>query len=352
MTDPVPRLTERRLTALRLAVAHPRGSIDARSVSKADEIALETLGYADSIDDCGHVQGAPDPDHIHRGHPHYFRITGKGRAACATAGTIAEGESKTMFRTGKNHPADATAPGAPDTASTETDLGLAQLRDLAELQREADRLLVATSHRTAYEELVARHDYLKEHGTNLREFAAVRRELAPYTEGRRPVPPPVDPAELITYHRRRIAVFGPLAEAGVEGAAESLAAAEAELAAACPFCRIAAGAAPAVMVREWDDAFAIRPRSGGVNEGHVLVIPRRHVADAVEDPTVSGATMTRACELGAELDCDLNLITSVGEYATQTVFHLHIHLVPRTAGDGLPLPWTPQHTGHRDGGHQ
>jgi diadenosine tetraphosphate (Ap4A) HIT family hydrolase len=112
----------------------------------------------------------------------------------------------------------------------------------------------------------------------------------------------------------------------------------------CVFCQIVAGTAPATVVREWDDALAIKPR-GGVNAGHTLVIPRRHVDNAVVDPAVTALTMARAAELGADLGCDLNVITSVGEQATQTVFHLHIHLVPRTAGDNLPLPWTPQQTG-------
>ncbi|WP_405506392.1 HIT family protein [Streptomyces cyaneofuscatus] len=109
----------------------------------------------------------------------------------------------------------------------------------------------------------------------------------------------------------------------------------------CVFCAIAAGEAPATVVHEWPDALAIRPR-GGVNDGHVLVIPRTHVANAIEDPAVTGATMTRAAELAAEAGTDLNLITSVGAAATQTVHHLHIHIVPRAHGDGLPLPWTPQ----------
>ncbi|MFE2693618.1 RapZ C-terminal domain-containing protein [Streptomyces mirabilis] len=109
----------------------------------------------------------------------------------------------------------------------------------------------------------------------------------------------------------------------------------------CVFCRIVAGEEPATIVREWDNTLAIKPR-GGVNAGHVLVIPRRHVNNAVVDPAVTGATAIRAAELGAELGCDLNIITSVGATATQTQLHLHFHLVPREAGDGLPLPWTPQ----------
>jgi histidine triad (HIT) family protein len=111
----------------------------------------------------------------------------------------------------------------------------------------------------------------------------------------------------------------------------------------CPFCAIAAGHAPAVIVREWIDALAIRPRSGGVNAGHLLVLPRAHVENAGVDPAVTAAVMYRAAELVAEHP-SLNLITSKGAAATQTVPHLHVHLVPRKEGDGLLLPWTPQQT--------
>ncbi|MDI3406045.1 HIT family protein [Streptomyces cavernicola] len=112
----------------------------------------------------------------------------------------------------------------------------------------------------------------------------------------------------------------------------------------CVFCSIAAGQAPATVVREWDDVIAIRPL-GPVTPGHVLVIPRRHVADVGEDPQVSARAMVCAAELAGELPA-ANVITSKGSAATQTVFHLHIHVVPRIEGDALPLPWTPQQAGH------
>ncbi|GFE27173.1 HIT family protein [Streptomyces nigrescens] len=107
----------------------------------------------------------------------------------------------------------------------------------------------------------------------------------------------------------------------------------------CPFCLIVCGRAPATVLREWPETIAIRPRHGGVTAGHVLVIPRVHVADVAEDPVVSAATMLRAAELAAEAG-DCNVITSRGPSATQTVRHLHLHLVPRAEGDGLLLPWT------------
>ncbi|MFJ5117811.1 HIT family protein [Kitasatospora sp. NPDC088548] len=108
----------------------------------------------------------------------------------------------------------------------------------------------------------------------------------------------------------------------------------------CAFCLIVAGRAPAVVFREWSDALAIRPRRGGVNDGHLLVLPRIHVENAGVSPVVAGRTMARAAELMAELP-DANIITSKGPAATQTVYHLHIHVIPRRSGDGLALPWHP-----------
>lgn len=110
----------------------------------------------------------------------------------------------------------------------------------------------------------------------------------------------------------------------------------------CPFCEIAAGRAPATVVREWDDAIAIVPLNP-VTDGHLLVLPREHVTDFADDPAVSGHAMNRAAELAGDYPAgSMNLITSRGSAATQTVFHLHLHLVPRRAGDGLALPWTRQ----------
>ncbi len=106
----------------------------------------------------------------------------------------------------------------------------------------------------------------------------------------------------------------------------------------CPFCEIVAGRAPATVVRDWPDAVAIVPLNP-VTDGHVLVMPRSHVADFTEDPVCTALVMRRAAEMGA---APMNLITSAGTEATQTVRHLHVHLVPRAADDGLPLPWTPQ----------
>jgi histidine triad (HIT) family protein len=109
----------------------------------------------------------------------------------------------------------------------------------------------------------------------------------------------------------------------------------------CVFCEIVAGRGPADVFWVWPDALAIVPRNP-VTEEHVLVIPNVHVEDFREDPVISALTMARAAELAAHMDQPTNLITSAGEAATQTVKHLHLHLVPRRVGDGLALPRTGQ----------
>ncbi|GAA2587781.1 HIT domain-containing protein [Actinomadura fulvescens] len=116
----------------------------------------------------------------------------------------------------------------------------------------------------------------------------------------------------------------------------------------CVFCEIIAGRAPASVVREWPEIIAIRPRHP-VTPGHVLVIPHTHVSDVGVDPDVSARTMAAAAQLAGELDA-ANVITSRGAAATQTIRHLHLHVVPRQHGDGLPLPWTPQHPARTSGG--
>jgi hypothetical protein len=75
------RLTTPRLAALRQAAAHPKGSFP--SLTARTEIVLEQLGYAASIDDCGHVNtdAAASQETEHRYHPHFLRITPAGRAA-------------------------------------------------------------------------------------------------------------------------------------------------------------------------------------------------------------------------------------------------------------------------------
>lgn len=111
---------------------------------------------------------------------------------------------------------------------------------------------------------------------------------------------------------------------------------------ACPFCLIVEGLAPCELVAHWPNVWAITPLDP-VTPGHVLFIPTVHVTDFAEDPAVSSSVMFRVAQW-AQGRGACNLLTSLGADASQSVFHLHLHYVPRRPGDGLMLPWTGQVT--------
>lgn len=73
--------------------------------------------------------------------------------------------------------------------------------------------------------------------------------------------------------------------------------------------------------------------------GHRLFIPKHHVATASDDPYITGRVFAAAAEYAASQRAHYNLIVNGGAHAGQTVFHLHVHYVPRVPGDGLLLPW-------------
>ncbi len=120
----------------------------------------------------------------------------------------------------------------------------------------------------------------------------------------------------------------------------------------CLFCKIVAGEIPATIVGEDERTVAIMDINPATR-GHVLVIPRRHAADLleieIEDLAACAAAAQRLAQLMTErLDADgVNLVNSCGRDAWQTVFHFHLHVIPRYAGDPLRLPWTPE-PGDRD----
>ena len=118
----------------------------------------------------------------------------------------------------------------------------------------------------------------------------------------------------------------------------------------CVFCQIVAGEAPAEVVRRGLHSLVIRPLNPVV-EGHVICLPYEHVKDAASYPRITMLTMGELAEY-AEMQRSLgetqefNIITSAGRAATQSVFHLHLHYVPRSHRDGLALPW---HSGKHKG---
>ena len=116
----------------------------------------------------------------------------------------------------------------------------------------------------------------------------------------------------------------------------------------CVFCAIVEGRAPAHVVHEDDQVMAIVPLNPVV-DGHLLVLPKLHVADFTGSYHLTRISASVAAHLGRRYE-SCNLITSRGRAATQSVFHLHWHLVPRSVDDGLALPWYSGKGGHRERG--
>jgi histidine triad (HIT) family protein len=114
----------------------------------------------------------------------------------------------------------------------------------------------------------------------------------------------------------------------------------------CVFCRIVAGAIPSARVYETDRVLAILDVNP-VTPGHTLLLAKEHVADLRDAPTevllslaevlprVAGGVLAAT---GAE---GCNVLLNSGRAAGQLVPHLHVHIIPRRAGDGLHLEWRP-----------
>ncbi len=114
----------------------------------------------------------------------------------------------------------------------------------------------------------------------------------------------------------------------------------------CLFCKIVAGVIPATIVAEDERTIAFMDINPATR-GHALVIPRAHAGDVheieTEDLEAVVATAKRIAALQLQrLGADgVNLLNSNGSAAWQTVFHFHMHVIPRYAGDPLRLPWKP-----------
>jgi len=114
----------------------------------------------------------------------------------------------------------------------------------------------------------------------------------------------------------------------------------------CLFCRIVAGELPATIVDEDERTISFMDINPATR-GHALVIPREHTADlfdvdAEDLQAVALAAQRLAVRARERLAADgVNLLNSNGPAAWQTVFHFHVHVIPRYAGDPLRLPWVP-----------
>lgn len=114
----------------------------------------------------------------------------------------------------------------------------------------------------------------------------------------------------------------------------------------CEFCEIIRGEEEARIVVATPEVVAFFPLEPATL-GHTLLVPRRHVPDLWSlDPGDAGplavATVQLARAIQEALQPEgLNVINSTGEAATQSVFHLHVHLVPRWRGDHMGRIWPP-----------
>ncbi len=114
----------------------------------------------------------------------------------------------------------------------------------------------------------------------------------------------------------------------------------------CIFCKIIAGELPGQIIDE-DELTVAFMDIAPATRGHALVVPRHHAKNLLEigpedlDATIHAAQRLARREterLGAD---GVNLLNSCGSAAWQTVFHFHVHVIPRYVGDPLRLPWTP-----------
>jgi histidine triad (HIT) family protein len=114
----------------------------------------------------------------------------------------------------------------------------------------------------------------------------------------------------------------------------------------CIFCKILAGELPGTVVAE-DERTITFMDINPATRGHALVIPREHTPDLLSIDPGELAACAQAAQKYARRVKDvlspdgINVLNSCGSAAWQTVFHFHLHVVPRYADDPLELPWVP-----------
>ena len=117
----------------------------------------------------------------------------------------------------------------------------------------------------------------------------------------------------------------------------------------CIFCKIAAGEIPSKTIYE-DDNFRVILDLNPATRGHGLILPKNHYANLYELPEeIAGEVMKLAKKMTQVMTDKLkgdgfNLVQNNGEQAGQTVFHFHMHLIPRYKDDGQVLGWKEQST--------
>ena len=121
----------------------------------------------------------------------------------------------------------------------------------------------------------------------------------------------------------------------------------------CIFCKIANGKIPAATLYE-DENFRVILDLGPASKGHALILPKSHAANIYElsDEMAAKAMILAkkmATAMTAALKCDgFNIVQNNGECAGQTVFHFHMHLIPRYKGDQVGITWHPRELSDAD----
>lgn len=114
----------------------------------------------------------------------------------------------------------------------------------------------------------------------------------------------------------------------------------------CIFCKLANGEIPTSTLYE-DEDFRVILDANPASKGHALIIPKEHYANLYElDDELASKVIVLAkkmiTKLAGILECDgYNLVQNNGETAGQTVFHFHLHLIPRYKGDAVGIGWKP-----------
>ena len=114
----------------------------------------------------------------------------------------------------------------------------------------------------------------------------------------------------------------------------------------CIFCKIAAGEIPSKTIYE-DEKYRVILDLGPATRGHALILPKNHYANIFELPEEDAKEVIclakkMATIMKDKLGCDgFNLVQNNGEAAGQTVFHFHMHLIPRYENDGQEIGWKP-----------
>ncbi len=114
----------------------------------------------------------------------------------------------------------------------------------------------------------------------------------------------------------------------------------------CIFCKIANGEIPSSTVYE-DEDFRVILDLGPAAKGHALILPKEHFKDVCElDPAVAAKVLPLGAKIGTAMKKSLgcagfNLVQNNGEAAGQTVFHFHVHVIPRYEGGPSMVTWTP-----------